>query len=219
MTRDDILGIIAILLVGAYAGVVAVCACRSSVRRLPDRRSDQQARNSRDPNAALGLLGAYHREYQSYHARKENMAWLVGTLGVAAAVTVFAAKDLLAELKAWPDVAFWPFFLLCIATAVAILRLLRFQNVNRRSGAAMFEAAANTYVHWVSLGSEIPAADLTPTRRPDHPWHQVPAAVADRYAEILGCSKPSREERLGYVVVGAWGAAALLRIVWARFGG
>jgi hypothetical protein len=217
VNRDDIPAVVAILLVGAYAAFAGVCAFRGSVRTPANRTSPPQVGTSFDPKAAFDLLAAYHREYGSYHARKENMAWLVGTVAVGAAAAVMVGDGFWSRLKGWPLEVFWPFFLLCLVTAGALLLLLRFQNVNRRRGAAMFEASANTYVHWLGQGT-IPPAALKATARPDYPRHEVPAAVARRYGELLESSRPSWAERLGYVVVGGWGMAALLRIVWARFG-
>jgi hypothetical protein len=217
MTRDDLPAVVAILLVGAYAGFVAVCAFRRALLPHGNQASEYRTDAAPDQKAAFDLLAAYLREYESYGRRKENMAWLVATLGIGAGAAAVFRGDELSKLKQWSDVAFWPFFSLCLATAVAVLLLLRFQNVSRHQADALSDAAANTYVHWLAQAPRIPQDELMPTLRFDNPRHEVPAGLARRYADLMARPGPSVLEQIGYLIVGGWGLAALLKIVWARF--
>ena len=161
--------------------------------------------------AAFDLILAYHREYGTYHGRKETMAWLVATVGVGAAAAVFIREPFWVH---WKPLTFLGFFIVAMVTAGSFIALLRFQNVNRHRGAAMFEAAANTYAQWLKHG--IADGDLEPTTRFDYERHKVPAAIATRYRKLM--ARESVWEIFGYAIVGAWGIAALLHIfcTWAR---
>ena len=171
---------------------------------------------------ARELLHAHASRLAAYHAQKETMTWSAATLYVVA-VAVLLGTGRAPFWHQAPWWKFWPFVGLLSLTAFIAFKFVSRQFERRTSAADLVHACGNVLSRWVLKNPEPDACEPVDLAghglAPGHAFQLMPRAVVDELEDLRRkrgtTSARPHDEHLTYVLMWAWTAAGLARLLLA----